>query len=115
MNKENTITKNELKKLVNSFQNAAENLAGTINNSPQVNEILELIETLHQNISSISSEYQGFVTESIETLESEVKNPTKNFNLKTLLFALWGIGKDVALFGNAVFAIAERFGITLPG
>lgn len=90
-------------------------LAGTINNSSQINEIMELIDTLRQNINSIPSEYQDVANESRETLESEVKNPTKISKLKTSLLAIWSIGKDVAIVGNTVFAIAERFGITLPG
>lgn len=47
------------------------------------------------------------------TLLAEIITPTKPGKLKSALFALWSVGKDVAIFGNAVSAIAERLGIHL--
>jgi hypothetical protein len=52
---------------------------------------------------------------SLETLEAEVVTPTKPGKLKSALFALWSVGKDVASFANALSAIAERLGIHLHG
>ena len=92
-----------------------ENLAGNIAFSPQTNEIIELIETLRKNINNIPSENQDVVIESIDNLKSEVETPTKTSKLKTALFPLWIIGKDVAVFGSAVLTIAEKLGVKLPG
>jgi hypothetical protein len=99
---------------VNQGQINTKNLAGTINSS-QVNEVLRLIETLHQNVENIPSDHQDVAIESLETLKAEVTTPTKTSKLKTALIALWGVGKDIANFANAVSAIAERLGVHLPG
>jgi hypothetical protein len=100
---------------VNQGEINAEKLAGTINYSSQVNEVLRLIETLHQNLDSLPSDHQDVAVESLETVKAEVTTPTKSSKLKSALIVLWTIGKDVASFSNSVSAIAERLGIHLLG
>lgn len=83
--------------------------------SSNINEILKVIELLHQQLKSLPSDNQDVAVDSLETLKSEIITPTKPGRLKSALFALWSIGKDVATFANAVSAIAERLGINLIG
>jgi hypothetical protein len=78
-----------------------------------IDEILQLIKSLHQQIEAISPENQDVAVDSLETLEAEVITPTKPAKLKSALLALWSVGKDVVSFANVVLAIAEKFGIHL--
>jgi hypothetical protein len=79
--------------------------------SSDINEIIKLTELLYQQLKSIPSENQDVAADSLETLKAEIITPTKPGRLKSSLFALWSVGKDVATFANAVSAIAERLGI----
>ena len=74
-------------------------------------EILQAIAELRQQINTLAEENQDVATDALDTLESEVKSPTKPTKLKTALFSLWGIAQGIASFANAVTAIADRFGV----
>jgi hypothetical protein len=100
---------------------AGGNINGNLTNTftqhtnSDINEIIKLTELLHQQLKSLPSDNQDVAVDSLETLKSEIITPTKPGKLKSALFALWSIGKDVATFANAVSAIAERLGINLIG
>jgi len=74
-------------------------------------EILQAIAELRQQINTLAEENQDVATDALDTLESEVKSPTKPTKVKTALFSLWGIAQGIASFANAVTAIADRFGV----
>lgn len=99
--------------------NVGRDNSGSINNAfsqqtdVDINQILQLIKSLSQQIEVISPENQDVVVDSLETLEAEVITPTKPAKLKSALFALWSVSKDVASFANVVLAIAEKSGIHL--
>jgi hypothetical protein len=74
-------------------------------------EILQAIAELRLQINTLAEENQDVATDALDTLESEVKSPTKPTKVKTALFSLWGIAQGIASFANAVTAIADRFGV----
>jgi len=102
---------------VNQGEISAEKLAGIINETEKASldkdEIIKLVEVLRQQLEALPSDNQDVAVDSLETLQSEIITPTKPAKVKSALFALWSVGKDVATFGNAVSAIAERLGIHL--
>lgn len=85
------------------------NISTTVTYS--TNETLEAIAELRQQINTLAEENQDVATDALDTLESEVKSPTKPTKVKTALFSLWGIAQGIASFANAVTAIADRFGV----
>jgi len=89
----------------------------TQNNRGDMNEILQLVDTLKQLIEIIPSSNREIATDSLSLVEEEVINPTAKMLaiVKTGLFTLWTVGKDTASFANAVTALAQRFGIHFPG
>jgi hypothetical protein len=88
---------------------------GTQPTNEDIEEILEIIKLLREEIPNLDQNNQGVALSSLESIEEEVKKPTKTEQLKILLFALWSIGKDVVNFANALTAIATRYEIKLPG
>jgi len=89
----------------------------TQNNRSDMNEILQLVDTLKQLVETIPSSNREVAIDSLSLVEEEIINPTAKMLVivKTGLFALWSIGKDTASFANAVTALAQRFGIHFPG
>lgn len=103
---------------INQGEINAEKLAGTINEteaSLDKDEVIKLVEVLRQQLETLPSDNQDVAVDSLETLQAEIITPTKPAKVKSALFALWSVGKDVATFANAVSAIAERLGIHLIG
>ena len=74
-------------------------------------EILQMVAELRQQINKLNQENQDIATDALDTLQSEVTNPTKTTKLKSALFTLWATSQGVASFVNAATAIADRFGI----
>lgn len=83
------------------------------NNGSDINEVLKLTEFLRQQIADISPENQDVAVDSLETLDAEVITPTKPAKIKSALFALWSVSKDIASVSNTVLAIADKLGIHL--
>lgn len=81
--------------------------------SSNTTEVLQYLNDLKSLIDTLPANKQDVVTSSLSTIEEEVKNPTTSLRLKTALFSLWGVVRDVASFANAVTAVAERLGVHL--
>ena len=106
---------------INAARDAIGNISSSQVNAPVTNtvsysesdtsEILQAIAELRQQINTLVEENQDVATDALDTLESEVKSPTKPTKLKTALFSLWGIAQGIASFANSVTAIADRFGV----
>jgi hypothetical protein len=80
-------------------------------------EVFQIIESLKQAVDTLPLNSQDVAAESLTIIEEEIntlKTPKNPSRIKTALFALWSVAKDMATFSNAVTALAERFNIHLP-
>ena len=88
----------------------------TQNNRSDMNEILQLIDTLKQLIDTLPLNDREVAEDSLSLIEKEIMNPIpKVVRVKTGLVALWSVAKDFLTVANATTALAERFGINLLG
>lgn len=81
------------------------------NVSPEITEILQIIDALRQNVSNLPPEKQTIAIEAIDDIEEEVKTPFRLSRIRGGLLALWSVTKDVASFANAITALAQRVGM----
>ncbi|MCL1495411.1 MAG: hypothetical protein M1G31_32370 [Pseudanabaena sp. Salubria-1] len=106
---------------INAARDAIGNISSSQVNAPVTNtvsysesdtsEILQAIAELRQQVNTLAEENQDVAIDALDTLESEVKSPTKPTKVKAVLFSLWGIAQGIASFTNAVTSIADRFGV----
>lgn len=99
---------------VNKGTIKAQNIAGNINQSSD--EIKGMIAQLRKQIEALENQaVREEATAYLDDLEAEIiESPTpKQSRLKSSLTMLWNVGKDTALFANAVTALATRFNIHL--
>jgi hypothetical protein len=74
-------------------------------------EIRQIIEELKQSVHTLPIDNQDIATHALSTIQNEAASSQNQLTLKTALFALWSVAKDVAGFANAVTALAQRLGI----
>ena len=92
-----------------------ENTANTTKNiGMNSSEVAQVIQGLRQSIAALSPDSQDVAEEALAVIEEEICVPTRPAKLKTALFTLWSVGKDIASFTNAITALAQRFEIHLP-
>jgi hypothetical protein len=92
-----------------------EHIANTTKNiGMNSSEVAQVIQGLRQSIAALSPGSQDIAEEALAVIEEEICVTTKSAKLKTALFTLWSIGKDVISLANAVTALAQRFDIHLP-
>jgi DNA-binding MarR family transcriptional regulator len=77
-------------------------------------EIRQIIEELKQSVHILPIDNQDIATHALSTIQNEAASSQNQLTLKTALFALWSVAKDVAGFANAVTALAQRLGIHFP-
>lgn len=78
-------------------------------------EVFQIIESLKQAVDTLPLNSQDVAAESLTIIEEEINTPKNPSRIKTALFALWSVAKEIATFANAITALAERFNIHLPG
>jgi len=92
-----------------------ENTANTTKNvGMNSSEVVQVVQDLRQSIAALSPDSQDVAEEALAVIEEEICVPTRPAKLKTALFTLWSVGKDIASFANAITALAQRFEIHLP-
>lgn len=77
-------------------------------------EVFQIIESLKQAVDTLPLNSQDVAAESLTIIEEEINIPKNPSRIKTALFALWSVTKEMATFANAITALAERFNIHLP-
>jgi DNA-binding MarR family transcriptional regulator len=81
----------------------------TQNIGSDTTEILQMLQALRQEVSSLPPENQTTAIEALDDIEEEVKTPTRASRIRGGLLALWSVVKDITSFANAVTALAQRF------